>query len=213
MSIDQLNYKELFTALSKAQAEFTPILKDKIAKGQAFSYLYADINDVIVMIRPILSKHGLCVIQMLQGEADKMFLSTMIGHASGQFLKFDTPLLLEKKTPQGLGSASTYTRRHGLIAALCLECEDDDGAEASLPLQHKPTAPPVLKKTPQVISRAQQTRLFAIGKDVPDIEIKAMIAFEGFESSSDITTERYDHICRKIEERREVLERSSKDTK
>ena len=211
----ELDCKDFYTALSKAQGEFKPIVKDKKAKAGSFSYSYADINDVIAMIRPILAKHGLCVVQMPGGDHDKMYLSTVIAHTSGQFRYFQTPILVEKKTPQGLGSALTYTRRHALIAALCLECEDDDGAAAE-PTQGPKSAPQKTfeKKTttgPKKISEAQRTRMFAISKGVPDIEVKAMIAFEGFDSSKDITVERYDHICRKIEERREILDKLPKD--
>lgn len=231
----ELDCKDFYTALSKAQGEFKPIVKDKKAKAGSFSYSYADINDVIAMIRPILAKHGLCVVQMPGGDHDKMYLSTVIAHTSGQFRYFQTPILVEKKTPQGLGSALTYTRRHALIAALCLECEDDDGAAAeptqgprsarhstldqqAITLERRDNKPAPQQAFPEKstpgpkkISDAQRTRMFAISKGVPDIEVKAMIAFEGFDSSKDITVERYDHICRKIEERREILDKLPKD--
>lgn len=56
-----------------------------------------------------------------------------------------------------------------------------------------------------IISEPQRKRLFAIGKDVPDVDRKAILKAEGFESSSEITVDRYEHICQKMAEKREML--------
>ena len=64
------------------------------------------------------------------------------------------PLILIKNDMQGLGSAITYARRYGLMAAvgIAAEDEDDDGARAGedLPEDAEPTKPQSNNKKPSI---------------------------------------------------------------
>lgn len=100
-----------------------------------FNSKYAPLPDVLNVVRPLLSKHGLCVVQSpSNGEGGTIVISTLLLHTSGQWIEAD-PLVLkpEKTNPQGAGSAITYGRRYTLSAllAVCSE-DDDDGNGASI---------------------------------------------------------------------------------
>jgi hypothetical protein len=48
---------------------------------------------------------------------------------SDQARVYHTPLILDKQTSQGMGSAVTYARRYALVSIFFLDAdEDDDGA-------------------------------------------------------------------------------------
>lgn len=212
--MEDSNKKNLFSALSKAQGEFKAISKDR--KG--YNYNYADINDVLAEIRPILSKHGLFVMQMPQGDTQNLFMQTLIGHISGESIMFNTPMIVEKMNAQGYGSGLTYIRRYALVAALGLECDDDDGS-ASLSTSNRPNPPqaktsqarpgqaPVKKK---LISEPQRKRMYAIAKNVPESDVKAILKDQGYESSKDVEIHDYDIICKRLEMVAEVVAASQK---
>ena len=66
------NIAALATALSAAQGELTNIGKGKL--NPHLKSRYADIGDGLEVVRPILSKHGLAVVQTTQMNPDGGFL-------------------------------------------------------------------------------------------------------------------------------------------
>ncbi|MCB0369333.1 MAG: ERF family protein, partial [Bdellovibrionales bacterium] len=162
--------------------------------------------------RPILAENNLFVVQLPEGSHDDLYLKTIIGHVSGEFLSFKTPMILEKKNAQGFGSALTYVRRYSLVSALGLETDDDDGSAASSATfavkNHKPSTitlqKPVAKHAKQnLISEAQRKRLYALAKGVSEPEIKSIIKEYGYESSKEIEAQNYDLICAKLKTKAE----------
>jgi hypothetical protein len=63
---------------------------------------------------------------------DTVTITTRLAHA-GQWIESDLTLPVPKKTAQAFGSAITYGRRYGLMAALGIPADDDDGNAASAP--------------------------------------------------------------------------------
>lgn len=123
------NMKDLFTALSKAQGEIEGAAKAK--ENPHFRSKYADLASVWDACREPLTKNGLAVIQHVRHAEGLVYLVTTICHSSGQKTEDDgVPLLLSKQDMQGLGSALTYARRYGLMAAVGICPEDDDGNAA-----------------------------------------------------------------------------------
>lgn len=94
---------------------------------------YATLGNVLEKLRPVLIENGLYVEQMPAGSVDNPLLRTRIIHAeTGEYSEGYTPLILDKQTMQGEGSAITYARRYALVAAFGLDAdEDDDGNAAS----------------------------------------------------------------------------------
>lgn len=123
---------ELLAALSKAQGEMSPAVMDK--KSTAFggrAYPYASLSSILRAVRPAFSKHGLAVVQKVESVNGELCLKTTLGHSSGQWIDSVMPLMIDKKTSQGLGSAITYARRYSLAAFAGVETDaDDDGLTA-----------------------------------------------------------------------------------
>jgi len=121
----------LALALSKAQAQMKPAVKDK--NNPFFKSKYADLSSVWDSIREPLSKNELSVIQTTNIDAERgAVLVTVLAHSSGEWIRSQYPINPVKNDPQGFGSAVTYARRYSLAAlvGVCTD-EDDDGAAAS----------------------------------------------------------------------------------
>lgn len=118
-------------ALVAASAEIGGAIKD--STNPHFRSGYASLEAVIDTVKPSLLKHGLTFVQkILEGEDAKV--ETILIHESGETLSFgvcDVPL--DKKNPQGYGSALTYARRYSLLTAFGVPTVDDDGNAASAP--------------------------------------------------------------------------------
>lgn len=126
--------KALYTALVSLQAELKPV--EKSASNPFFKSKYAPLPEVMETIQPLLAKHKLAVMQLMDNLNGSPALTTIIAHESGEEIRSTSPLLLAKNDPQAHGSAVTYARRYGLMAALGLVAdEDDDGNKASVKRQ------------------------------------------------------------------------------
>jgi len=124
---------ELMAALAKAQGEIVSGIKNK--SNPFFKSKFLDLAAVWEVIRKPLSSHGLSVVQTVEGTTEQLYLLTILGHSSGQWIKSKMPLILVKKTPQEMGSSISYSRRYSLMALIgvCAEDEDDDGEAATKP--------------------------------------------------------------------------------
>lgn len=108
-----------------------------------FKSKFASLESTIEAVRPIANKHGLTISQWRTGKG----VTTMILHESGQYVRGEAEMVLEKATPQGLGSATTYERRYSLLGATGTSGDvDDDGEHAEE--QHR--APAQAPKPPPV---------------------------------------------------------------
>jgi hypothetical protein len=128
--------KEWTEAFTAAQAELPPIGKRHEATiptktGADYSYKYADLNDVLEAVRPVLNKHGLSISQSSVSEEGKIGVVTRIYHTSGHVETFGPLLLPAGGDARSAGSAITYARRYGLCAALGIAPDDDDDGEAA----------------------------------------------------------------------------------
>jgi len=119
----------LAASLAKAQGQIEGAVKDK--SNPAFRSRYADLGAVWEAIRHPLSSHGLSVLQQLSTEDNRVACTTMILHASGEWIEF-APFVVpvSKQDAQGFGSAATYCRRYSLMASIGIAPVDDDGEAA-----------------------------------------------------------------------------------
>jgi len=120
---------KLATALCKAQAEIKGA--EKKSTNPFFNSGYADLHTVIESSFPQLTKHGLSVIQGNDGKPGEFYVTTMLLHESGQWIKSKLKMPVEKATAQSIGSTITYGRRYGLSAMVGISQYDDDGNAAS----------------------------------------------------------------------------------
>jgi hypothetical protein len=133
---------KLATALAKAQAEMpavkmnavNPFLKNK----------YADLGAVIEASRPVLGKHGLAVVQTVNGDGTQIGVTTMLAHESGEWLE-DTIMLpvgeeKGKSSAQVAGSIISYLRRYSWASVLGLYADEDaDGNHTTAPAKPEKT--------------------------------------------------------------------------
>lgn len=127
--------KELAKKLLEVQKEVGPVMKD--ADNPYYKSKYADINKFIEVVKPILSKHGVVVLQPLThivngvtGERVPAIMTALYDAESGDSLVYEFPLP-SNPDPQKQGSAITYFRRYALQSLLFLEAQDDDANAAS----------------------------------------------------------------------------------
>lgn len=124
--------KDLVAALAKAVLKFGPIAKSKVAnirprEKQAYSYSYADLADVLDVVRKPLADEGLVVVHTI--DEDKVLTGWLL-HISGQWLRSRIELG-SFNTPQALGSDITYMRRYTLSGLIGVASEEDDDAGAT----------------------------------------------------------------------------------
>lgn len=141
------NKSESIVNIAKALVAFSeeikPIAHD--AENPHFRSQYTSLDHMIDETKPILSKHGLTVLQFPGGDGERVTVRTMVLHNSGEWIESE-PLTLKpvKFDPQGAGSAITYARRYSYAAALSLSLgDDDDGNSAS----QQPTTKPSQSQT------------------------------------------------------------------
>jgi len=120
---------KLATALTKAQSEMKGAEKKSV--NPFFNSGYADLHTVIESSFPHLTKYGLSVIQGNDSKPGEFFVTTMLLHESGQWIKSRLKMPIEKVTAQSIGSTITYGRRYGLSAITGIAQYDDDGNAAS----------------------------------------------------------------------------------
>lgn len=133
---------KIASALVKAQSEMGNASKG--AANPFFKSKYADLNAIREACLPVLSKHGLSVLQPTVFLDGRKFVETLVMHESGEFIGGHTEILSVKEhDAQAQGSGVSYARRYGLQSLLCIGAEDDDGESAigrnSKPSYSKPT--------------------------------------------------------------------------
>jgi len=179
---------DLAKALAAAQAEIENATKGSI--NPHFRSKYADLAEVLNTSRPILSKHGLSVVQMPGFEDGKVSVETVLMHESGQWIANTLLGPCSKLDPQGVGSAITYYRRYSLAAFAGIAQEDDDANIASEPSNNR-------QPTPQYISKSQLTRLQTALKDC---SANVQKKFEtDYPDATKMTTDVYDSIVSSLE--------------
>lgn len=126
-------HASLTAALAAAQGEFPTIEKAKTADAGTYTYSYADIADVLAAVRPVLSRHGLAIIQRTKpGEGNKTLLTTELRFAAYETEEsIDSEVEIQQPTsnPQQFGAALTYLRRYELVTLLGIAAEEDRDAQ------------------------------------------------------------------------------------
>lgn len=120
---EQIN--ELAAALSVAQGQLEHARKD--ANNPFFNSRYADLAACWDALKKPLSDNSLSVIQLARVDETRVYVLTMLMHASGQWINEELSAAPKNLEPQTVGSVITYLRRYGLSAITGLASEDDDG--------------------------------------------------------------------------------------
>lgn len=127
---EQIN--ELAEALAAAQGVLPSALKTAVNdafKKNGKGSNYATLDDCVKAAHPVLSKHGLCMIQGIHGHE----FVARLAHKSGQWVQDRIPIPgdITKMTIQQLVACNTYMRRMTYSLVGLSSDEDDDGNEAA----------------------------------------------------------------------------------
>ena len=113
-------------ALAKAQAELINPEKSLVAtvrsdgrRGAEHTFRYAPLSSGLDIVRKTLSQHEIATVQTtsIDQAAGIVRLSTVLAHASGEWIASDWPVcpIAETERPQRMGAALTYARRYSLF--------------------------------------------------------------------------------------------------
>ncbi|MBP8302052.1 MAG: ERF family protein [Planctomycetes bacterium] len=117
----------LVAALARAQLNMPPIAKNH--ENPHFKSRYADIADVLAVVRPVLAKEGIAITQTTRVTDAGCELVTCLLKGDDR-LESAMPLQIDQKA-QDLGSRLTYLRRYALCALVGVAAEDDDDGHAA----------------------------------------------------------------------------------
>jgi len=126
----------LASALAKAQAELVnpeksltaTIRSGRPGEGER-SFRYAPLSSGLDIVRKTLGQREIATVQTtaIDKETGVVNLTTMLAHASGQWIASDWPVcaVAETVNPQRMGAALTYARRYALFTLVGIAGEDD----------------------------------------------------------------------------------------
>lgn len=137
----------LAKALVTCQGKLRNVHKD--STNPHYKSKYANLPDVLDLIRPVLTECGLSLFQMPVECGDTACLTTVLMHESGEHISSMMALRPVKHDPQGVGSALTYARRYAAMSMLGIAGtdDDDDGQAGSAP-QNAPASRPQPQEQP-----------------------------------------------------------------
>ena len=130
------NIGTIAAALAKAQAELVNPEKSLVAtiradgrRGTEQIFRYAPLSSGLDIVRKTLSQHEIATVQTtsIDGAGGIVRLSTVLAHASGEWIASDWPVcpIAETERPQRMGAAVTYARRYSLFTLIGIAGEDD----------------------------------------------------------------------------------------
>lgn len=122
---------ELAKALSKFQGEVKQPKKD--AKNPFFKSTYVNLEGVVDAIAGAAPQNGLSFMQFATNEDDKIGVTTLVMHSSGEWIESDAIYAKPNKNdPQAIGSVVSYLKRYSLSAVFGITSECDDDSEVAM---------------------------------------------------------------------------------
>jgi hypothetical protein len=123
-------------ALAKAQGELanpekllTATIRSPFPREGDRTFRYASLASGLDIVRKSLGQHEIAAVQTtaIDKESGQIRLTTLLAHASGEWIASDWPVCLisETATPHRMGAALTYARRYALFALVGIAGEDD----------------------------------------------------------------------------------------
>jgi hypothetical protein len=128
--------QKLIAKIYEIQKELTPVLKSEA--NPYYKSKYFDVNMAIEHLMPLLTKHGVVVLQPLSNLDGAPAIKTILADKESGEIMDDTTPLPKIDDPQKMGSAVTYFRRYALTSLFLVQGEEDDDANATVKPQNKP---------------------------------------------------------------------------
>jgi len=123
-------------ALAKAQAEITnpeksltATIRSPFPREGDRTFRYAPLSTGLDIVRKTLGRYEIATVQTtaIDNEAGLIRLTTILAHASGEWMSSDWPVcqMSETAAPHRMGAALTYARRYALFTLVGIAGEDD----------------------------------------------------------------------------------------
>lgn len=148
----------LVKALSALQGELTD--SNRNALNPHFKSRYSDLSEVLGNLRPLLAKNQLALSQFPSFENGIVSVTSLLAHASGEWIESTASAPAPKQDVQGVGSAITYLKRYSAAAIVGMASadQDDDGNSVSTiqKIENKPIVKQEVKDfRPQTVDAAK----------------------------------------------------------
>ena len=142
----------LAAALAKAQAELvnpekslTATIRSDQRGATDQTFRYAPLSSGLDIVRKTLGQHEIATVQTtaIDQSAGTVNLTTMLAHASGEWIASDWPVcaVADTASPRRMGAALTYARRYALFTLVGIAGEDDVDAPDLLPPEQQASKP------------------------------------------------------------------------
>jgi len=124
-----MNRSESIVNLAKSLSIFQGEVYNPKNNIQAHQYDYANLGQILEIVRPMLSSQKLSLVQCPEVSGNEVLLETVLFHESGEFISntLKMPIGNGQNKAHAVGSSITYARRYALMSILGLFGEDDCG--------------------------------------------------------------------------------------
>ena len=179
--------KNIYQKLMEVRTNFHKLELKKSGHNKFANFKYFELGDFLVPATKLLNEEGLCPIVTFNNEVAKMVLVNTDNPS--ETIEFTSPMRdLELKganSMQSLGGVETYQTRYLYIQLLNI-VESDSFDAVSGKDEH--------------ISEKQVKRLYVIAKGKDFNEISKILDENKFKKFADITKDKYEDICARIDE-------------
>ena len=179
--------KNIYQKLMEVRTNFHKLELKKSGHNKFANFKYFELGDFLVPATKLLNEEGLCPIVTFNNEVAKMVLVNTDNPS--ETIEFTSPMRdLELKganSMQSLGGVETYQTRYLYIQLLNI-VESDSFDAVSGKDDH--------------ISEKQVKRLYVIAKGKDFNEISKILNENKFKKFADITKDKYEDICARIDE-------------
>ena len=179
--------KNIYQKLMEVRTNFHKLELKKSGHNKFANFKYFELGDFLVPATKLLNEEGLCPIVTFNNEVAKMVLVNTDNPS--ETIEFTSPMRdLELKganSMQSLGGVETYQTRYLYIQLLNI-VESDTFDAVSGKDEH--------------ISENQVKRLYVIAKGKDFNEISKILDENKFKKFADITKDKYEDICARIDE-------------
>ena len=179
--------KNIYQKLMEVRTNFHKLELKKSGHNKFANFKYFELGDFLVPATKLLNEEGLCPLVTFNNEVAKMVLVNTDNPSEA--IEFTSPMIyLELKganSMQSLGGVETYQTRYLYIQLLNI-VESDSFDAVSGKDEH--------------ISENQVKRLYVIAKGKDFNEISKILNENKFKKFADITKDKYEDICARIDE-------------
>jgi hypothetical protein len=105
----------------------TATIRSPFPREEDRTFRYASLASGLDIVRKTLSQQEIATVQTTRIEQGQIHLTTLLAHASGEWISSDLPVCASKdvEAPHRMGAALTYARRYALFALVGIAGEDD----------------------------------------------------------------------------------------